>query len=200
MWGDRYRAHTGYVLGFHGCDRKVKEKILKGKAHLKSSEKEYDWLGSGMYFWEGSPQRALEWAKWHQTLPDSKIKDPCVIGAVIDLGLCCNLFDRSSLDELAEAYEIMTAAGIKIRENTNPAGFNSADLVLRFRDRQVIEWMHDTRKASTYPEYDTVRSAFAEGDPLYTGAGFRQKNHIQIAVRTHSSIKAYFRPIKEDMR
>jgi len=43
--------------------------------------------------------------------------------------------------------------------------------------------------------YDTVRSPFQEGTPLYTGAGFQTKNHIQIAVRNLACIKGYFRPI-----
>ena len=32
-------------------------------ANLNSSENDYDWLGSGIYFWEEGPKRALEWAQ-----------------------------------------------------------------------------------------------------------------------------------------
>jgi len=50
----------GITLGFHGCDRKVGEKILAGpQKHLKVSTNPYDWLGSGAYFWENDPARAL---------------------------------------------------------------------------------------------------------------------------------------------
>ena len=34
---------------------------------------------------------------------------------------------------------------------------------------------------------------YFEGDALYPGAGFRRKNHIQIAVRSVHCIKGYFR-------
>ena len=48
------------VLGYHGCDREVGERILGGGGHLQPSENDYDWLGSGIYFWEDNPRRALE--------------------------------------------------------------------------------------------------------------------------------------------
>lgn len=199
MWGARYQAHPGYLLGFHGCDRKVKERILAGKEHLKPSDKQYDWLGGGIYFWEASPQRALEWAQWMQSRPNSKVTDPCVIGAVIDPGVCCNLHDRASLDELAGAYDLLKSAGKPIRENENPDGTTSDDLVLRFRDRAVIEFMHAVRSWKNVQEYDTLRCAFTEGKRLFEGAGLREKNHIQIAVRNTACIKGYFRPIPEAM-
>ena len=52
-----------FVLGYHGCDRKVGEAVLAGKKELKQSKNEHDWLGHGIYFWENNPQRALDWAK-----------------------------------------------------------------------------------------------------------------------------------------
>ncbi len=36
---------------------------------------------------------------------------------------------------------------------------------------------------------------FQEGAPLYPGAGFSTKNHIQVCVRDPSCIRGYFRPI-----
>lgn len=59
-----YKSLPYFVLGFHGCDREVAEKILgSGKEHLKKSENDYDWLGHGVYFWENNPERALQYAK-----------------------------------------------------------------------------------------------------------------------------------------
>lgn len=34
---------------------------------------------------------------------------------------------------------------------------------------------------------------FTEGKPLYPGAGFHEKSHIQICVRNPNCIKGYFR-------
>jgi len=52
-----------FVLGYHGCDAAVAHKIVSGDEQLFVSKNEYDWLGSGQYFWEDSYSRALSWAK-----------------------------------------------------------------------------------------------------------------------------------------
>lgn len=50
---------SNFVLGFHGCDESVAEKLLcTNYPDFKPSENDYDWLGSGMYFWENDPCRA----------------------------------------------------------------------------------------------------------------------------------------------
>lgn len=52
-----------FVLGYHGCDAAVVREIVSGDEQLFVSKNEYDWLGSGQYFWEDSCSRALRWAK-----------------------------------------------------------------------------------------------------------------------------------------
>ena len=42
-------------------------------------------------------------------------------------------------------------------------------------------------------EYDSVRGVFFEGNELYKNAGFREKNHIHIAVINPNCIKGYFK-------
>lgn len=51
-----------FVLGYHGCDRTVGEKLLSGE-DFKKSENSYDWLGAGIYFWENNPKRGLDFAR-----------------------------------------------------------------------------------------------------------------------------------------
>lgn len=103
-----YKQSPALVLGFHGCDRSTAEDILCGrKRHLQHSSNEYDWLGSGIYFWEADPWRAWAFAKEVRDNPKlsrGKIDDPCVIGAVLDLGHCCNLLDYEVVGELQAAY------------------------------------------------------------------------------------------------
>jgi hypothetical protein len=36
---------------------------------------------------------------------------------------------------------------------------------------------------------------FIEGGVVYEGAGFHEKTHVQIAIRTPEMIKGYFRPL-----
>ena len=47
-------------MGFHGCDKSIREDVVNGKYNLKRSTNEYDWLGSGIYFWQNSPKRAFK--------------------------------------------------------------------------------------------------------------------------------------------
>ena len=58
-----YTTRPGLILGFHGCDNSISLKVLVGEESLRSSENEYDWLGHGIYFWENSDSRALEFAQ-----------------------------------------------------------------------------------------------------------------------------------------
>ena len=88
---ERYQFPTAFVLGFHGCDRSVGESILRGEqTHLEPSQNDYDWLGTGIYFWESDPLRALEFAQERAEGAKNSRGDitvPFVVGAVINLVL-----------------------------------------------------------------------------------------------------------------
>ena len=86
-----YSRRSNLVIGFHGCDRSVVEKVIAGKTELIASTNDYDWLGSGIYFWENNVERSWQWAKELSKRSNSSIKTPAVIGAVIDLGYCFDL-------------------------------------------------------------------------------------------------------------
>lgn len=62
----------------------------------------------------------------------------------------------------------------------------------------VIEVAHGMNERAGFPPYDSVRSVFWEGDELYPGAGFKEKNHIQIYVRNPNCIKGSFLPREID--
>ena len=57
-----HRLTSAFVLGYHGCDHSVGERLLAGTA-FKLSDNDYDWLGPGIYFWEANPLRGLEFAQ-----------------------------------------------------------------------------------------------------------------------------------------
>lgn len=190
-----FKRQPGIVLGFHGCDRETGEALLAGDIeHLEPSENKYDWLGSGIYFWESDPWRARQWAEQAAAKPQMTSKpvtQPYVVGAVVDLGFCFNLLDVDSCAEALNAFDfaqsVYTTSNRQMPENKGPEG------ALRFRDRLVIETVHVLRRRAREPEYDSVRAAFPEGGHLYDGAGFQARSHIQIAVRNRSCIKGYFR-------
>jgi len=117
------------VLGFHGCDRSVAEQVFAGALSLKPSLNEYDWLGHGIYFWENSPARALDYAHELRDRPERsrrRITEPAVVGAVIDLGVCLNLLDMRALQFVKEGYEQLLKftkeAGLPMPKNQRPRG------------------------------------------------------------------------------
>jgi len=194
-WG-RYKTQPAWVLGFHGCDRQIGMDALTNRNPLKASNNHHDWLGNGIYFWEGSPRRALEWAQAEHRRKPAKVPVPFVVGAIIDLGMCLNLTDRQACEEITAAFEpcrkLYEAQGVPLPENKGPR-----DKLFRYRDRAVIEFMHNMRAQAELPDYHTVRSPFLEGALLYDGAGFHDQTHIQIAVRDPACIKGYFMPLDD---
>ena len=195
-----YSRGSGIIYGFHGCDRSVAENVINLKEPLKSSINDWDWLGNGMYFWENSPARALEFAIHLKNNPpkDSTniIKDPFVIGAVIHLGHCLDLLDYEKLKLLKLGYGILldtvNTSNTPLPKNI-PKG-NLHELMVRNLDCAVIETLHKVRKDEVLPPFDTVRGVFWEGETLYPNAGFREKDHIQICVRNPNCIKGFFYP------
>jgi hypothetical protein len=194
---ERHQRLPGWVLGYHGCDIKTAHAALTdAKTHLEPSRNSWDWLGDGVYFWENDPVRALQFAEDGKAnggrVTKGKIEIPYVIGAIIDLGICCNLYDQAGLSEFKAAYEDFRKPfdtyGAPIPQNKDNG---------RFLDRAVIQHMHETRsKVLGLLPYQTVRAAFPEGKPVYAGCGLTEQNHIQIAVLDKSCIRGYFLPRK----
>jgi hypothetical protein len=92
------------VIGYHGCDAAVVTKVLSGEETLTPSERDYDWLGKGIYFWEFGPQRAYDWAKAEARRAPDKIQSPGVLGALVNLGHCFDLLDTSNTRLLQQLY------------------------------------------------------------------------------------------------
>lgn len=205
-----YSCLPSFILGFHGCDKKVGEKILLGEDVLKPTENDYDWLGHGSYFWENNPTRALNYAKELKKHPErckGKVQSPFVIGSVIDLGYCFNLLDSKYIGILKESYKLLSqsckTSNIPIPENMSSK--NGGELLLRKLDCAVIEITHTYNKLSRLQgdnvhEFDSVRGLFDEGKELYPNAGFKEKNHIQVCVKNPNCIKGYFRVLSPNKK
>lgn len=180
------------VIGYHGCDRWVADKIVSSKDRLKASQNAWDWLGHGIYFWEDSQERAERWAREDSRRAGSPIKNPAVLGAIIDLGNCLNLADAQTLQDLKAAHD----AYRQICEETGAPVARNRGLELRARylDCAVVETLHQLRQEEHQPPFDTVRGFFMEGRELYPGAGFRELDHIQICVRSPARIIGCFWP------
>jgi len=185
---------ASFVLGYHGCDRETGERLLLNEP-FRPSENAYDWLGSGIYFWEANPDRALDWAK--QRAARIKFRkgidnEVFVVGAVIDLGFCLDLISSNGSLAVAKAYEHLKAflAG---SSRQIPANAGGEDFPHRYLDCAVINSLHQFRQDTSEEPFDTVRGLFPEGELLYPNSGFRRKTHIQLCVRNQDNIKGVFR-------
>jgi hypothetical protein len=182
------------VIGYHGCDKTVGQKILKGIDKLQQSRNKYDWLGHGAYFWENNYERAYLWAE--QLKARKKIKTPFVLGAVISLGNCFDLLSGDHLKLLKNQYKF-TKKLYSINKSklpANPEPNSSGDVLSRPLECSIIEAVHNTNKLSGKKEYDTVRGVFFEGKELFPGSALTENNHIQLCVRKQSAILGYFNP------
>lgn len=149
------------------------------------------------------PLRAFEWAQWKASRKD--FSDPAFIGAVIDLGNCLDLVARENLELVRTAYEsfmeLRRQAGLPVPHNRSVPGQPNDDRVLRYLDCAVLRHLHQMIASSGKIEaFDTVRGMFTEGGPLYPGAGFQMRTHVQIAVRNPRCILGVFVPIPDPVK
>lgn len=188
------RPHTSFVIGFHGCDRELAMKLVSGAELMKAKEREYHWLGSGIYFWENDKERALEWAR--EKASRRELDDPFVIGAVIEPRRCLDLSVRENVPLVKAAHESLlalhVASGEPVPENTvAPKDPRKRDKVMRKLDCAVLNHLIVNDEKG----FDTVRGLFVEGDPVYEGAEIYEKTHAEIAVRNAACIRGVFLPI-----
>ena len=184
------------ITGYHSCDRLIGMKVLTGVMELRLSDNAWDWLDGGIYFWEQNPKRALEYSiesaegRQFNKIP---IKTPFVLETIIELGNCLNLIESESLSILFEAYTGLITSLKALGSIPANRGNN------RMLDCAVIRYVHQSRIAENELPYDTMRSAFDEGEKVYEGASFASRNHLQVCVINPDKIKGYFlqRPIEE---
>jgi hypothetical protein len=178
------------VVGYHGCTEAFARELLLGRKAVnewRPSANDRDWLGQGIYFWEHAPERALRWARERYRMRQR----PAVLGAYLQLGRCFDLLDEAITSLLGDTYERLARTcaqqGGSLPRNRGREG------KLRELDCMVVNTCIDELRRRG-AEYDTVRAAFLEGEPVCPGAGFSRESHIQIAVRNSACILGVFRP------
>lgn len=139
-----YSKRPNLILGFHGCDKLIAEKVINRECDLKESKNDYDWLGSGIYFWQNSPERAMEYAMTAMGRTKSTIKEPAVVGAIIDLGNCLDLLEMKHIQEVKSAYTVFKK--IETKDKSQNELIQDGLPMLRKLDRAVIEMVHTIRK------------------------------------------------------
>lgn len=205
-----YDVRPNTIIGFHGCDHDIRTKHVNYPNQIEISTKPYDWLGHGLYFWENNYTRAMEWAETR--VADGAFKRPAVLGAILQLGYCCDFMDSKFTNMIGTYYLAMEAeyenAGKKLPVNVNTKDDKHNDKQIRKLDCSTIQFMHQAIEKqykediavngySEYPVFDSTRGIFSEGAPAYTGAGIERKRHIQICIRNMNCIKGFFIPREE---
>lgn len=202
-------VRTHFILAYSGCDVDVGEAALSsgGPGGLVASNNGYDWLGTGIYFWESDPDRAHQWAVEAKIRHEARhrrngtpigVRRPFVVGAVINLANCLDLTTIEGVGLVREGYAAFAASVAEARA-TNPdiempANTADEDMKGRYLDFQVINYTCQEYAKKNKKPIDTVRGVFTEGKAVYDGAGFREKTHTQISVREPSrAILGYFR-------
>lgn len=205
-----YDAQHNLMICFHGCDKITRDQLVNDPQKIKISEKEHEWLGHGFYLWQNNYTRAVQWAQ--DKVKRGLIKEAAVVGAVIDLGHCCDFLDAKHTDSLQLYYSSMKEAyeglGYSLPRNRNLPDDLNQDFLLRELDCAAIEYMHseilarhlDDLQNKGYTNariFDTVRGLFEEGRPVFDGSRICEKSHIQICIRNPNSIKGFFIPREE---
>lgn len=205
-----YSSKSNLIIGFHGCDASVTQKLLINPNKVEISNKPYDWLGHGIYFWENNYRRALQWAKNKQR--QGMIKNPSVTGAVMTLDYCLELVDSEFINSLGAYYKAMKTDfelnNKDLPRNRDIYRDKHKDMLVRELDCAVIEYMHqkiagqqkedvNRNGFSNLKKFDSARGVFVEGGPAFPGAGIQKKSHIQICIRNMKCIKGFFLPRKE---
>ncbi len=177
-----------YTIGFHGCDLRVALDVVTRKKGLQPGSSRYDWLGSGVYFWEDNPRMAWVWARHTAKQRPQIIQTPAVLGAVIDLTDCLDLAQMGASTILESAYEAL-AQEVARAGGTMPQNIGEEE---RYLDHAVFETLHELRKTQNLPPFKTVRALFQSGVPVFPNAGIHKWDHVQICVRDARVIEGCF--------
>ena len=167
------------IIGYHGCDRRFAQELIAGRvdaAAWLASEKDYDWLGHGVYFWEHAPGRAWQWAV--ERHPGAE----AVVAVEIRLGRCLDLGDTRAPLLLRAVYEEAKEA-MELDGKELPSNVGGPDKKARKLDCFILNRLMKSVDRGEVKMYQTIRCPFEEGEPAYPGSNIRVQSHVQIAVR-----------------
>jgi hypothetical protein len=167
------------VVGYHGCKRSFAERLVAGQLTARdwlASEREFEWLGNGIYFWEHAPGRAWQWAAEHHP------GEEAVVAVEVRLGKCLDLADTRYATLLLEAYHgikrLFEVDGRELPKNTG-----GKDKKARYLDCLVVNHLMELLESSGESPFQTIRCPFEEGEAAFPGGNIRTQSHVQIAVR-----------------
>lgn len=175
------------VIAFHGTNRVTARRLVAGQP-FEASTNDDDWLGHGIYFWEYAPQQAWWWAERRYG------KDAAVVGAMIRLGRCLDLFDPTNIELLSQAHLELNRGGQPLPKNANKH---------KRLDCAVFNFLYDRLGQNGFV-VDSTRAVFvpmqdAKIPRLWDRSGVFRGGHIQLCVREPRHILAVW-AVRKDGR
>jgi hypothetical protein len=167
------------VYGYHGTNRESASLIIQRGFNI--SDNDYDWLGTGVYFFQDAPMRAIAWAK--QRYP----QNPAVIRSVIRLENCMDLFDIGWFPIIREAYNIFLeeyrmSNQTLPRQNPDRSKAHRLDCAyFNYITNQILEPQGE--------KINAIRAVFLEGERIFPNSAIFDLAHVQIAVRNSDLIE-----------
>lgn len=165
---------TIWVYGYHGTSRSRADKIIA--EGFQPSTNGYDWLGTGVYFWQDAPNHALHWAQKMYS------QEPAVVKSRLRLdSTCLDLLDMANLDNpnfWMDSYNGFTTIYRRIgaalpTQNPDIPG-------KRYLDCAFFDYIKVS--LSSKRSIGAIRSAFVEGKRIFPDSAIYDKTHIQIAI------------------
>lgn len=194
----RFDDYHRTVVGYHGTGLTAALRIVNRVESFVWSERDYDWLGRGVYFWEYGPKQALDWARRRQkkyakknvkTLQDvRRATEPlAVVACMIRLGFCLDLTEPGNIEYLGEIFESYKE---KMELTDDPLPTN--DRHIRRLDRAVFEYAYKVIEDSEpNSKVDTARGVYVPKDGtkrIWDGSWISRDTHIQLCVRNSASL------------
>ncbi len=167
----RFDDYHRTVIGYHGTTLSVALRLVTRVDGFQLSERDYDWLGRGVYFWEYAPRQALNFASLRQRqlkkkkgktkTEELRADEPlAVIACMIRLGFCLDLTEPGNIEYLGEIYESYKNS-MDLAEGALPQNTRK----YRKLDRAVFEYAYKViENEAPKQKVDTARGVFVPTD------------------------------------
>ena len=170
------------VYGYHGTSKRSAQRIIE--RGFNPSTNNYDWLGTGVYFFQDAPKRAYAWAS--ERYPES----PAVIKSELVLNRCIDLLDLDWYPIIRETYQMFVS---EYQRGNVPLPRQNPQISKAHRlDCAFFNYIVEKILSSQDETIGCIRAVFNEGERIYPSSAIFDRSHIQIAIRDLTLIKTAY--------
>lgn len=185
-----YADYHRTIIGYHGTTAEAAERLVNGEPFAES-EKDDEWFGRGIYFWEHAPKQAWWWA--NRRTKKGKNGTPAVIGAIIRLGNCFDLLDAPNIktlkilgEEFLEQYKKLKTVAPK------------NERIYKKLDCAVFNFLYENFSQKN-EQIDSARGVYVAPKlkRIWEASWIYEDTHIQTCIRNPQNILAVWH-VKKD--